>query len=80
MIKDIDLPGGIKVLGKSCFYNTQLQTITIPPSVTEICEQAFYKCKELREVQFEQNGNLSKIGMYAFAFTKIQKFVAPASL
>ena len=79
-LKTIVLPATLRKIGRSCFHNTLLTSITIPESVTEICEQAFYNCRSLENVIFAGDSQLEKIGMYAFAFTNISEFVAPKQL
>lgn len=40
--------------------------MTVPASVWEICDDAFYECKKLKEVKFEKGSKLKVIGFEAF--------------
>ncbi len=54
-------------LGSGIFAGqARLKKVTIPASVMEIGDQAFYDCISLEEVNFETNGALSTIGAAAF--------------
>lgn len=46
--------------------NDNLKSITIPSTITEIGENAFQGCKNLREVIFEEPNNIRTIGAGAF--------------
>ena len=43
----------------------------------EICTEAFYECKKLREVIFVPGSKLKKIGQSCFWGTGIQSIVIP---
>lgn len=49
-VKEVILPEGIEKLGYEAFYNSGLQRITIPASVTEIDGAAFRGCADLTEI------------------------------
>lgn len=54
-------------LGSGIFAGqARLKKVTIPTSVMEIGENAFFDCINLEEVKFETNGALSTIGAAAF--------------
>ena len=47
-LKSVDLPDGLKIIGRSAFYYClSLKDITIPDSVILIGEEAFYRCDSL---------------------------------
>jgi len=52
--------------------------VTIPDSVKEIGESAFFGCRNLKEVIL--NEGLEKIGTAAFRSTKIESITIPSSL
>ena len=60
------LPQGIKRIGERAFYKTQIGSITIPATVTEIANDAFREVKQLKTVDMAAGSQLSKIGAYAF--------------
>ena len=75
------IPDGITTIGAYAFYGRNIETITIPNSVTTINEQAFKNCKELTEVNFEDNSRLTTIGKEAFyGNTLLATIVLPNSL
>ena len=50
--------------GKGCAVPKNVTIVRFHPSVTEVDDEAFYDCKQLKEVVF--NERLQKIGEYAF--------------
>ena len=75
---DVVIPDGVKKIGNEAFYkNKSLTSVTIPGSVTEICDGyddfdvdefvgAFFSCTNLKQVTFS-NG-LTHIGYNAFYY------------
>lgn len=62
----IELPAeGFQTIGVRAFANSGLEEIAIPNSMTEIGNEAFYFCKSLTKVTFDQS-NLKTIGDSAF--------------
>ncbi|MGN1062064.1 MAG: leucine-rich repeat domain-containing protein, partial [Candidatus Scatosoma sp.] len=58
---------GVTKINPSTFAGkATLEGITIPATVTEIGEKAFYDCLGLKTVTFETNSNLATIGASAF--------------
>lgn len=55
-IKHIELPEGIKVIGKSCFYDKKgIVSIKLPTSLHEIGSRAFRNCINLERVEFQSS-------------------------
>lgn len=50
-------------------YNTTLEFVTIPDTVTEICDYAFYQCQGLRKITGA--GGVTNIGESAFAGARV---------
>ena len=46
----------------------------------EICTEAFYECKKLREIIFEEGSKLEKIGQNCFCGAGIEKIVIPTGV
>lgn len=69
-------------IGKEAFSQSSLQSISIPSSVIEICENAFSNCRNLTNCKFtnELNSNLIVIKKYAFANSSLQNISMPSSL
>ena len=53
-LKAIQLPAGLRAIGKSCFQGSDLRKLVFPASVREICEGAFSECGRLRAVSVEE--------------------------
>lgn len=71
----------VKIISESAFQdNVSFQCVTIPDSVTEIREKAFYNCSKLIAVDLDtRNSELSFVGNQAFGNTKVAMFSAPQS-
>ncbi len=53
---EIDIPEGIKAIGRDCFENcTSLETVRIPTSIKTIGRHAFMGCTALKKVVFENS-------------------------
>ena len=57
-----------------------LTSVTIPAKVETIGEEAFYRCTNLTEIKFAEDGNLKEIGEYAFYGTAFTSIAIPASV
>ena len=65
--KNVIIPDGVKVIGEgSSVFGSEIESVTIPASVTEIAEYAFYGCSGLKSVTFAEGSELKKIGGSAF--------------
>lgn len=72
-----DIP--VKVIGESAFQdNTSINYVTLPNSVTEIREKAFYGCSKLFTPNLDSRySELKYVRNQAFGQTKIDFFIAP---
>lgn len=70
----------VQIIGKKSFYQTSLQTISIPTKLKNICEKAFGKCFRLTNVEIPDNSELQSIGRKAFYKTEIEYFTIPSKL
>lgn len=62
---------GLRTIGGHCFIGSQLKEIVIPKSLRVIGEMAFYDCKSLSSLRFEDGSELSHVGFYAFHGTQL---------
>ena len=73
-LKDLKIEDGVKVIGAGAFADCwSLESVSIPASVTKICNRAFERCKNIRTVRF--GGTMEqwkKLGTYRFENTAVQ--------
>ena len=53
-LKQIDLSGGIKIIGKWAFFRCGLEKLNIPNNITHVSQCAFQDCNSLKEVIIEE--------------------------
>ena len=68
------------MLESGCFSNSGLEKITIPRAVARIGDSAFYNCKKLKRVMFQDGSKLVTMGEKSFSGAAIEEFVAPPGL
>ncbi|MBR6727582.1 MAG: leucine-rich repeat protein [Clostridia bacterium] len=80
-LKTVIITGGTSI-NSYAFYNCKnLQSVTIPDSVTSIGDRAFEGCHSLQSVTFGPNSRLTSIGSYAFcACFNLQSITIPDSV
>lgn len=59
---------------------SEVESVTIPTSVTAIGNEAFRDCKNLRRVTFAEGSQLKKIGFNCFSGSGLEEFVLPLSV
>lgn len=64
---------------EKAFHNGFLQTVVIPKSVTEIGDEAFVNCHNLKKVSFERNSQLKSIGKFCFCCSGIRELFLPSN-
>lgn len=63
----VTIPTGVSAIGSEAFAGTVIRNITIPDTVKEIGDGAFYNCGSLTDVVFESGGSQDKnLGNGAF--------------
>lgn len=72
---------GVERIANECFAESKLVSLTIPASVTVICESAFISCESLEIVRFAKDSRLKEIENEAFCMCdSIRKISFPKSL
>ena len=81
-LKDVTFATGsmIQTIHEQAFAQSNIETIVIPASVTEIQAQAFGECAHLNSVTFDTGSVLETIGDQAFAKTAITAIDLPESV
>ena len=75
----IELPEGLISIGYATFSNSQLTEITIPNSVKNIGDQAFFSCYNLTSIEIPDS--VKSIGEYAFSSCRgLTSIVIPNSV
>ncbi len=80
LVEEVTVPEGTTEITSYQYAGLKMTSITIPASVTKISERAFYLCKNLEHVYFEDNSQLETIDDYAFYGTGLVEFNIPASV
>lgn len=78
--KDVVIPEGVREIGERWFWNTGIESVTIPASVAEIGRTAFCSCKSLRCVTFVKGSQLGRIGEWCFCDSGIEEIKLPGTL
>ena len=64
---EVTVPDGVTTIGRRAFYwNTTIQSVTLPPSVEIVEQQAFSDCPNLHTIQIQSA--LKKVGGMAFGW------------
>lgn len=69
-LRYVRLSTNLEYIGPSSFEECDMYSLFVPPSCTEICERAFYKCTFLRLLNVSQN---TEIATNAIAHTTLIK-------
>lgn len=78
-ITSVKLPTGLLSIGSFAFQRSKISSITIPATVKNIGEGAFYGCDELTQVVIPDS--VDSIGEYAFYVCEnLEKVVMPKSI
>lgn len=80
--KNVVIPDGVKVIGEgSSVFGNNIESVTIPASVTEIADYAFNGCAGLKSVTFADGSQLNRIGGSAFyAANSLESLTIPESV
>lgn len=77
--KSVILPNTIKYIGQNVFQYSKIESITIPDSVTNIMNNAFFECGQLKHVKMSKN--IATIGDSAFfGCYNVEQFDLPDTL
>ena len=76
---NISLPQNLAKIGEYCFQGAQIKQITMPDTVTEIGNNAFYYCDRLASITLPQG--LQKISDYMFTYCRsLASITIPAAV
>ena len=74
-IRHLIIEEGIQYIGKDAFYSTNISSVDIPDTVTEIGDEAFYACYNLKDVDIPDS--VKRIGDGAFEWCDIDSIEIP---
>ena len=58
--RNVTIPDGVREIEERWFMNSEIESVTIPASVTTIGNEAFRDCKRLLKVMFEKRSSAKK--------------------
>ena len=76
-LRHISLQEGLEQLSDDCFYESGLEEITIPSSVTVIKDRVFFYCRNLRKIIFQEGSTLQEICGFCFSSSGLEELTAP---
>lgn len=81
-VKSIQFPPNseLRLIGKSAFSGSSIESIQIPTHVTQICKSAFNYCENLRYVSIQNDSELQIIERKAFSNTSIEILSIPSDI
>lgn len=65
-LKNVIIPEGVYEISKDAFSETDIESVHFSKSVEVIDDSAFWLCKNLKRVTFDENSKLTTVGEYAF--------------
>ena len=74
-IRHLIIEEGIQYIGKDAFYSTNISSVDIPDTVTEIGDEAFFACYNLKDVDIPDS--VKRIGDGAFEWCDIDSIEIP---
>ena len=63
---ELVLPEGLTEINRYALRGGKFTSVTVPATVKKIGNHAFFRCRELTEIVFEQGSELAEIGIWAF--------------
>lgn len=70
----------LETIDEFSFYNSSIESIIIPPSVTSIKKSSFAYCKQLKTFEFSQNSNIISLKRFIFDFSGIEILTLPPKI
>lgn len=81
VLESVVIPEGVTKIGKEAFQECNyLVSVSLPSTLKVIDDNAFNECHELTDEGINIPENIERIGIKAFAETKIDKVTLPSSL
>ena len=74
-LKKVDFGSVTIIPNRTCINNSKLEYVVIPNTVEKIEQYAFFECRSLKQVVFEEGSKCKIIEKSAFRYAPIEKFV-----
>lgn len=62
----------LRLIEYGAFFQSSIEKVIFPSTVTKICENAFSCCRNLRKVEFKLDSAIEIIDESAFAYSSIE--------
>lgn len=69
-----------KIADNAFRANNTLETVYVGSNIQEICSQAFFDCRKLRDIIFPENSSLHTLGNDAFSYSGVTSINLPETL
>lgn len=80
VLKEVVIPDGVERIGCYWFTDTDIISVYVPKDVREIQREAFYSCKNLRQVTFAEGSMLEKICESSFDGSGLESIEFPVGV
>ena len=77
-LRSVEIPSTVEYIGKYCFNDSGIESITLPPTLKRIEAWTFDSCKNLRSVEIPSG--VEYIGMDCFHLSETKEITLPATL
>lgn len=79
-VKEVTIPETIRVIGPNSFSYGKIERIFIPKNVRIICFAAFFQCRNLKTIEFDESSELEKIQNNSLLFLSIKNIIFPRKI
>ena len=66
LLEKVNFHNQLLTIGNQAFNNTAIKEVKLPASVNSLGQEVFYKCTQLINLEFAENGSLTEISSDAF--------------
>ena len=80
LLSSVTLNEGLQTIGSRAFESCALTSVTIPASVTELGDKAFYNNKSLASVVYADGTTLATIGSDTFSYVPATNLTIPSTV
>ena len=74
------LPEDVDAIKEHWFAQSDVESVTVPASVRELQDYAFFRCERLQKIALAKRGQLERLGQWCFAEGVLEEVVFPQNL